>query len=135
MSALVLFLVLSCSVPESNASVEEKVPTEVAALKYGLEIEKYDIVQGVVKKGDSFGSIMEDFGVGANQVQRILKASDEVFDVRKVKLGSKYEILRIKDSVGAAAFFVYELDNLSFAVVSLRDSLYARIHKKEIETV
>ena len=104
-------------------------------MKYGLEIEKYDVEPGEVGKGDYFGSIMEDFGVGANQVQKILKASEGVFDVTKIKLGSEYEVLLEKDSLGRAAFFVYELDNLSHVVVSLKDSLYARVYEKEVVPV
>ena len=126
---------VSCSVPEINEQEREVGTIAAPELKYGLEIERYDIEPGEIKKGDFFGSIMDDHGVDANQVQRILKASQGVFDVKKIKLGNQYEILREKDSLETAAFFVYELDNLSYAVVSLKDSLYARIYEKEVVPV
>lgn len=127
--------IASCSKSGVNEQDSDVVTDVTPVLKYGLEIEKYDVEPGEIKKGDFFGSIMEDFGVGPNQVQRVLKASEGVFDVRKIKLGSQFEILREKDSTGTAAFFVYELDNLSYAVVSLKDSLYARIYEKEVVPV
>ena len=131
-----IFLALVSCTNSSNKAVPDSVAGEPAPqLRYGLEIQKYDVEPGQVKKGDFFGSIMDDHGVDANQVQRILKASQGVFDVKKIKLGNQYEILREKDSLETAAFFVYELDNLSYAVVSLKDSLYARIYEKEVVPV
>ena len=131
-----IFLALVSCTNSSNKAVPDSVAGEPAPqLRYGLEIQKYDVEPGQVKKGDFFGSIMEDFGVGANQVQKILKASEGVFDAKKIKLGSSYEVWREKDSSGTPAFFIYELDNLNYAVVSLKDSLYAAIYGKEVEAV
>ena len=133
--ALLGILLASCSGSDDKTIGKNNVEEKAPVLKYGLEIEKYEVVPGEIGKGDFFGSIMENFGVGANQVQKILKASEGVFDVRKIKFGSQYEVLVEKDTLGEAAFFVYELDNLSYAVVSLKDSLYARIYEKEVEAV
>ena len=135
MCALLGILLASCSGSDDKTVGKNNVEEKAPVLKYGLEIEKYEVVPGEIGKGDFFGSIMENFGVGANQVQKILKASEGVFDVRKIKLGSQYEVFVEKDTLGEAAFFVYELDNLSYAVVSLKDSLYARIYEKEVEAV
>ena len=132
---LLLVVLISCSGSNDKNAGKNGVELPAPVLKYGLEIEKYDVEPGQVKRGDFFGSIMEDFGVGANQVQKILKASEGVFDVKKIKIGSQYEVWREKDSVGTAAFFVYELDNLNSAVVALKDSLYAKICHKEVVPV
>lgn len=129
------FAALSCSDTRENVVVPVMSEQVCPVLKYGLDTSAYDIVPGEVGRGDFFGSIMEDFGVGANQVQRILKASEGVFDVKKIRLGNSYEVFREKDSLGQAAYFVYELDNLSHVVISLKDSLYARICEKEVVPV
>ena len=136
LSLMSVFLVIvSCSAPAVKQ--QEKVEGETARvqLRYGLEADKYSTEQGEVKKGDFFGTIMEDCGVGASQVQPIIKASKDVFDLTKIRLGNRYEIFREKDSAGAAAFFVYELDNINAVVVSLKDSLYAYISRKEVVPV
>ncbi len=125
----------NCSGSKDNAAAQAVEEASVKDLKYGVEIEKYDIEPGMVKKGDYFGTIMEDCGVGANKVQQILQASKNVFDLTKIRLGNRYEILREKDSLAQAAFFVYELDNISTVVVSLKDSLYAYNWKKEVVPV
>jgi murein DD-endopeptidase MepM/ murein hydrolase activator NlpD len=129
------FIALSCSTPKGEEVVAVQDDKAAPVLKYGLEIDKYYIEPGEIRKGDFFGSIMEDLGIDGNQVQRILKASEGVFDATRIKLGNSYEVLREKDSLGAAAFFVYELDNLSNVVVALKDSLYAKVYEKEVETV
>ena len=129
------FIALSCSTPKGEEGVAVQDDKAAPVLKYGLEIDKYYIEPGEIRKGDFFGSIMEELGIDGNQVQRILKASKGVFDATRIKLGNSYEVLREKDSLGAAAFFVYELDNLSNVVVALKDSLYAKVYEKEVETV
>ena len=133
--ALMALCLVSCSNTKENNTGAESCEVVEPAMKYGLEIDKYDVEPGVVKKGDYFGTIMEDCGVGANQIQRVIKASEKVFDLKKIRLGNQYEILREKDSVGASAFFVYELDNLSSVVVSLKDSLYAYVYQKQVKPV
>ncbi len=132
---LLLAVLVSCSVSESTENVQVQPEQEVPVLKYGLEADRYEVEPGEIRKGDFFGSIMEGFGVDANQVQKILAASKDVFDVRKIKLGNAYEVWREKDSVGQAAFFVYELDNLSNVVIALKDSLYAKVYEKEVVPV
>ena len=119
----VFILIVSCSTSNGNEGGPAAGETARKQLKYGLEADKYFIEPGEVKKGDFFGTIMEDCGVGASGVQPIIQASRNVFDLTKIRLGNRYEIFREKDSSGAAAFFVYELDNISSVVVSLKDSL------------
>ncbi len=131
---ILVFLFASCSVSESTENAPVQGAQQRPLLKYGLEADRYEVEPGEVRKGDFFGSIMESFGVDANRVQQILKASADVFDARKIKIGSQYEVWRKKDSAGQAAFFIYELDNLSNVVVSLKDSLYAKVYRKEVAT-
>lgn len=125
----------SCSGTDNKDALQEEGLQTPVQLLYGLDAALYDIEPGEIKKGEFFGSIMGSYGIDPNQVQRILKASEKVFDAKKIRLGNQYEILREKDSSGTPAFFVYKLDNLSCAVVSLKDSLYARIYEKEVVPV
>ena len=81
-----LFIV-SCSAPEDKHNGAVDGAAAQVQLRYGLEADKYFIEPGEVKKGDFFGTIMEDCGVGANQVQRVLKASASVFDLKKINSG------------------------------------------------
>lgn len=132
---VISILIVSCTDSADNSVSGDMVESVAPVMKYGLEIDKYDVEPGEIKKGEFFGSIMDGLGVDANQVQKILKASSGVFDAKKIKLGNQFEVLRHKDSLGTPAFFVYELDNMSYAVVSLKDSLYARIYGKEVVPV
>ena len=133
--AVIALCVLSCSGSKGSEMQGQSPAGPEKELRYGLEADKYDVEPGMVKKGDYFGTIMENCGVGANQVQQIIKASKNVFDLTKIKLGNRYEILREKDSAAQAAFFVYELDNLSTVVVSLKDSLFAKTWEKDVVPV
>ncbi len=136
----VLFLIVplfaaSCS-SDVQVAVQESVEVEDVPEKYGIEINRHIAEQGVVKRGDVFGDLMYGVGVDNNTLQRIIGASKEVFDIRKIKVGNAYEFFYEKDSLGgkgAAAYFVYERDAMSHVLFSLKDSIYAREIAKEIK--
>ena len=135
LAILAVLCFVSCSDTGKKQVQEMEVKDVPAELVWGVDANKYDVEPMEVKKGDYFGTIMEDCGVGASVVPQILSASKNIFDLTKIKLGNRYEILREKDSVAAAAFFVYQIDNLNAVVVSLKDSIYAYSYRKQVEPV
>ena len=135
LAILTVLCIVSCYGPAQKQEQGMEVENTPAELVWGLDANKYDVEPMEVKKGDYFGTIMEDCGVGASAVPQILSASKNIFDLTRIKLGNRYEILREKDSAAAAAFFVYQIDNLNAVVVSLKDSIYAYQYKKEVEPV
>lgn len=132
--ALSLFFLVSCS----NTEVLEQEVQQVAKMgkqtRFGIDTSNYVVENYTVKKGDFFGSILNRLGVGAKQVFLVSGASKNVFDVRKIKVGNDYKILREKDSLKLPAFMIYEQDNLTSVIISLKDSLYARTYTKELES-
>ena len=55
--ALVLLALASCSNSNDKTAEQSGVALPAPELKYGLEIQKYDVEPGQVKKGDFFGEI------------------------------------------------------------------------------
>lgn len=136
---LLLVLVVCTSVISCNTdnNIKDEIQEEELAVetKYGLPVERYLIEEGSVGKGDFFGDIMYSAGVDNNMLQKIIEASKEVFDIRKIRVGNSYEFFFEKDSLGGkadAAYFVYEKDAMSHVLFGLKDSVYAKIIDKEI---
>ena len=57
-------------------------------------------------------------------IYQVASAIDGVFDVRRIKTGRKYAILKGQHSI-YPTYFIYEESLLDYYVVSLKDSIYA----------
>lgn len=128
-----LFFIVSCSNSGEIEYVEDHGSIESEKAEFGIDTSNYIVENFTVKRGDFFGSILNRIGVSANEVYNISQASKNVFDVRKIKLGDDYRILREKDSLKTPAFMIYDQDNLTSVVISLKDSLYAKEYTKQLE--
>ena len=73
---------------ETDPVVEEpQEPTK--ELLYGIAIDDYDIAENTVQIGETLGQILGRFGVSAGVVDRIVRASEPVFDLRGIKAGQR----------------------------------------------
>ena len=91
---------------------------------FGIQTDTFDIVKEEVKAGDSFGKLVGAQGLGTQTIYQVASAIDGVFDVRRIKTGRKYAILKGQHSI-YPTYFIYEESLLDYYVVSLKDSIYA----------
>jgi len=91
---------------------------------FGIQTDTFEIVKEEVKAGDSFGKLVGAQGLGTQSIYTVASSINDVFDVRKIKAGRKYAILKGANSA-VPAYFIYEESLLNYYVVSLKDSVYA----------
>lgn len=109
---LLALLLFSCNGKKKDAQVSEE--SEVVDLgpvpetKYGIVIDSLDIVQKSVKRNEFLGTILDREGISNKQIHRLAGQYKDVFDVRKVRVGGKYELFHTRDSVPHLAYFVYQ---------------------------
>ena len=131
--ALIISVLGSCA--KSVEQQENSVEKNEVELRYGIPVDNYILESGVVGKGDVFGELMYGSGVDNGTLQKVIKSSKEIFDIRKIKVGNGYEFFYEKDSLsgkGDVAYFVYERDAMSYILFSLKDSIYTSVVEKEI---
>ena len=128
---LLLFLV-SCK-GSSEGTKETKEQADPQYL-YGICIDSLDVVEGQVQKNEFLANILQKGGVTFNTVNYIDRNHRDVFDVRKIKVGNKYTFLLTRDSIPTAKYWVYEIDQINYAVFQLTDSLSAWKGAKEVIT-
>lgn len=137
---LVLFLVLlvlGCNdksnkpFEETEAIVEELTPD----LFFGIDLNEFDVETKKIKRGDTFGKIIEDNGIDYPLVYNILQAIKGKVSVRKLTIGKSYSLFYSKDSIPIPEFFVYHPGPQSFIRIHLRDSLYGEQVKKPVRLV
>jgi murein DD-endopeptidase MepM/ murein hydrolase activator NlpD len=111
---------------------EEKVPAKAVAPKpepiiveFGFTLNNFDVVNDTVVSGDTFGSILEKQNLGQLKVHEVNELIKDTFDVRKIRAGKPYTILRTKDPSRTIQAFIYQPDRLSYYVVDFRDSVIA----------
>ena len=129
----------ACKKNTSEASadtLEEKVEQPTPKIKYGYDYNLYEAKEFKIKRGDTFGAILEQNGIDYPEVYTILQVikKSEV-NIRKLKIGKPYTVLFTKDSVPKAHAFIYHPGIESYDVIQLKDSLYAKKVKKPVRVV
>ncbi len=142
---LILLLILSVSCKEEKPKVEqENIKKEIAAIvpiekpvlkQFGFNLNDFTVQQDTVKSGDSFGELMLEHKVDYPKIAKITQEFKDTFDVRRIRVGKPYLILKSKDTAGTAQIFIYENDAINYTVVDLRDSVNAYREKKEVKYV
>ena len=135
-AVILALFVWSCE-EEKGAQVpavkEEK--TLEADLRYGYDFNQYDVQSHKIKRGDTFGAILEKNGIDYPEVYAILQKIKGNVNVRKLQIGKPYTLLFTKDSVPTPKAFIYHPDALGYSVVQLRDSVFGKKVQKPIRTV
>lgn len=137
-SAILSILILvSCGedkkLAENVATIETVEPPIVT--RYGFNLDDFTVVYDTVKRGDSFGELMLKNHVDYPKVVSVSENYKDTFDVRKIKVGKPYLILKEKDSLEKAQVFIYQNDKINYTVVDLRDSVVAYKGKKNVKFV
>ena len=141
----ILFIaIVMVSCKEDQAAMENETKEEIAkieaiekpaVIKYGFNLDEFTVQQDTVRRGDSFGELMLDNKVEYPKIAKISKEFKDTFDVRRIRVGKPYTILKSKDTTETAQVFIYENDLINYTVVDLRDSVLAYTDKKEFKYV
>jgi murein DD-endopeptidase MepM/ murein hydrolase activator NlpD len=137
----ILFLsvvVFSCqNKTEKRAKEDVVVPDTLVplepVLKYGIPVDSFSLVEGVIRSDQYLSEILNNNGVGMVTIDKLARKSKPVFDVRKIRSGQKYTVFQTADSLQEARYFVYENSPTEYFVYELFDTL--RIYRGEKEVV
>ena len=131
---ILLFLVfISCNDQENKIENKEPLYYENKNIKYGFDFNKFFVNQKKIKRGDTFGSILESNGIDYPEVHNILQKIKNQVSVNKLNIGKKYFILFSDDSIRRPEYFIYANDITSFLYIKLKDSIYGKKVNKPIK--
>ncbi|MEM9141737.1 MAG: peptidoglycan DD-metalloendopeptidase family protein [Bacteroidota bacterium] len=103
--------------------------------QFGFDLSNFKVQQDTVKRGDSFGEIMLQNKVDYPKIAKVSEDFRDTFDVRRIRVGKPYLILKSKDTTEKAQVFIYENDRINYTVVDLRDSVVAYKDRKQVKYV
>jgi murein DD-endopeptidase MepM/ murein hydrolase activator NlpD len=122
------------ALPDSLNLVKIHPPQQPETL-YGFEKDSFIIREGRIKYAQNLATILGSHGVDYSITHNLATSSKEVFDVRRLKAGNAYTIFfEEKDTVTTPAWFVYDIDNINYVVMSLKGDPLIYHESKEVIT-
>ena len=119
-------------VKEEVAVVEK--PKEI--FEFGFNLNDYVVKRDTVRKGDTFGLILEKNYVGYPKIFHIAEKAKGTFDIaRSLQVGKPYTLLCAKDSLETAKCFIYQPNLENYVVINFKDSIHAYNSRKPIKYV
>jgi murein DD-endopeptidase MepM/ murein hydrolase activator NlpD len=126
-----LIFLLSTFIISCDKTNEEEIIVPKAKPKlveFGFNIHDFNLVNDTIKSGDTFGSLLEKQNLDGRQVYDIVAKVKDTFDVRSIRIGKPFTILRSKDRTNKIQVLIYQPDRLNFYVIDFRDSIV--VYKK-----
>lgn len=119
--------------PEENCHIDTfETPLLVEA--YGFILNEFQVITDTIKSGDTFGNLMDKMGVSAAKVFTITEKTKDTFDVRSLRAGRPYTILKSKDTLNEPHVFIYHLNRIDYVVIDMRDSIVCYRDKLPVTT-
>ena len=136
----VLLIVTSCG--NHNQRDDESSSSNTATSKpkiiheFGYTLNNYKVIKDTIKKGESFGIILDRHHVYYPKINAIAKKIKDTFDVRRIRAGIPYMILASKDTLEKAEVFIYKNSKSSATIVDFKDStIIAYTYRKPIKII
>lgn len=115
---------------ESKPPVTKKI--EKPKYLYGIKTNLFEVVQDEIMRNKSLSEMLLEAGLSQTFIHQIQLSCDSVFDVRKIKAGNPFTMLKSKnDSIQKLQYFIYEINNVDYVIFDLRDSTSLKIYKKQ----
>lgn len=96
--------------------------------QFGFKFNDFNVYHDTIRKGDTFGSIIQNQNIGDQQIYDITEKVKDTFDVRNVRIGKPFTLLRSKDRYKKLQAFIYQPDRGTYYVIDFRDSV--SVYKK-----
>ena len=136
----VLLIVLSCGKDNIKDTLDasDEITASVPKIihEFGYTLNNYTVIKDTIKKGESFGIILDRHHVYYPKINAIAKGIKDTFDVRRIRAGKPYMILASKDSLEKAEVFIYKNSKAKATIVDFKDStIVAYTYRKPIKII
>ncbi|MFC0603217.1 M23 family metallopeptidase [Winogradskyella pulchriflava] len=113
---------------------------EEKILEFGFDLSHFEFKRDTVKKGDTFGIILERNNIGYPEIYQIAEKAKDTFDIAtKLQVGKPYTLLfskqNVNDSIQKPTTFIYQKTLEDYVVIDFKDSIQAYTRTKPITYV
>jgi len=115
---------------ESKTPILVKQEIKIAPkYEFGFNLDEFDVLVDTIKSGDSFGKILFENHIGFGKIEEIVQATKDTFDVKKLNVGKRYTVLRSKDSIQKAKYFIYQPGKIDYVVFDFANDSLTKAYK------
>lgn len=101
--------------------------------EFGLPIDSFIVIKNEIKPNQFLADILLKHHIPYPTIDKLVKISKPLFDVRHIKAGKDYSIFCSNDSIEKACYFVYQPSATEYIVFDLRDTLNVYKGEKEVQ--
>ncbi|RAJ12167.1 M23 family metallopeptidase [Olleya aquimaris] len=131
-----LFLtVFSCKKEEREPVETVSVIEPVELYEFGFKLNDYIVKRDTIRKGDSFGEILQRHELDYSKIFQIAQLTKDTFDIRRLQVGKPYTLLCSNDSLQQPKCFIYQPTKADYVVINFQDSIHAYSSTKPIKYV
>ena len=118
---------------DSQNNYEKTKESKKPVYEYGIQLDSFDVIKNVVKKGENIASIWANYNMFFLKDKILIKSID-IFDfTKKLNASNQYTVLSKRDT---GRYFIYEKDKLNYVVVDVnnKEKIVVYEGKKEVIT-
>lgn len=97
--------------------------------EFGFNLNEFDVLVDTIKSGDSFGKLLLENHIGYGKIEEIVQATKDTFDVKRLNVGKRYTILRTKDTIQKAKYFIYQPGKIDYVVFDFSNDSLSKAYK------
>lgn len=132
---VLLFVACKENKSETDVVAENIIAKTEPTILFGYNFDDYHVVQKTIKKGESFGEILDKNHVEYPTIYKIATKIKDTFDVRKLRAGKSYTLLAKKDSTEQGQVFIYQHNKIEYTIIDFTDTISAQKVKKPVKYV
>lgn len=99
-----------------------------------INMSLYHAEEGLIKQGSVLSEIFSSYGIGVSTLHRLLESGKDIFEVRTLRAGKNYKILRDKVN-NKPTYFIYEPDAINYFVFDLKNESGIVKGQKPVDTL
>ena len=134
MKKCILFFITALLAVACNRGGGDNAETQ-HTIVYGIIADDYNLERGEIGNGQTLGSILNEYGISALTIDRLDRASRDIFPLRQIRAGRPYTAFLTKDTIASKLdYLVYEKNVTDYVVFGfVGDSISITTGQKPIE--
>lgn len=114
LAAILALTTFSCA---EKTEIKEDVVVENRV--FGILSDSYILDKSTIKQGETLGKILSNYNITASQIDKLDKASKEIFPLKQIRGGNSYTAFLTNDTVASKLdYLVYEVNKIDYVVFS-----------------
>ncbi|MFT4535963.1 MAG: murein DD-endopeptidase MepM/ murein hydrolase activator NlpD [Saprospiraceae bacterium] len=103
--------------------------------KFGFDTETHHFETSRIKHNQFVGQILTDHGISYSRVAELEVKAKDVFDVRNIRAGKRFHLVKKDSCTDDALAFIYEPNPLRYVIYDFSDSVDVKVIEKDYSLI